>query len=47
MGSEENVRLKFAVDRIGLTLDDVAVLYEDSLNAEAWEKFISSLKGKE
>ena len=47
MGSEENVRLKFAVDRIGVTLDDVDILYEDSLNSEAWDKFISSLKGKE
>ena len=46
-GSHENVRLKFAVDRIGVTLDDVAILYEDLFNAEAWEKFISSLKGKE
>ena len=46
-GSEENVRLKFAIDRIGLTLDDIAIIYEDLLNAGAWEKFISSLKGKE
>ncbi len=46
-GSEENVRLKFAVDRIGVTLDDVAILYEDLLNAEAWERFIFSLREKE
>ncbi len=46
-GSHENVRLKFAVDRIGATLDDIVILYEDSLNAEAWERFISSLKEKE
>jgi adenylate cyclase len=45
-GSEENVRLKFAVDRIGATLDDIVIVYEDSLNAEAWERFISSLKEK-
>jgi len=45
-GSHENVRLKFAIDRIGATLDDVVIVYEDSLNAEAWEKFISSLKEK-
>jgi adenylate cyclase len=45
-GSEENVRLKFAIDRIGATLDDVVILYGDSLNGEAWEKFISSLKEK-
>ena len=43
-GSHENVRLKFAIDKIGVTLDDVVVAYEDSLNAEAWEKFITNLK---
>ena len=46
MGSEENVRLKFAIDRIGATLDDIVIVFEDSLNGEAWEKFISSLKEK-
>jgi hypothetical protein len=46
MGSHENVRLKFAVDKIGATLDDIVIIYEDSLNADAWEKFISSLKEK-
>src|SRR4030066_1728813 len=45
-GSHENVRLKFAIDKIGATLNDIAILYEDSLNAEAWERFISSLKEK-
>ena len=45
-GSEENVRLKFAVDKIGAGLDDVDILYEDSINGDAWEKFISSLKTK-
>jgi adenylate cyclase len=45
-GSHENVRLKFAVDKIGASLDDITVIYEDSLNGEAWEKFISSLKEK-
>jgi TolB-like protein/Tfp pilus assembly protein PilF len=46
MGSEENVRLKLAIDKIGATLDDVMIVYEDSLNADAWKKFISSLKEK-
>jgi TolB-like protein/Flp pilus assembly protein TadD len=46
IGSEENVRLKFAIDKLGAGLDDVAILYEDSLNGEAWEKFISSLREK-
>ncbi|HYA93613.1 MAG TPA: tetratricopeptide repeat protein [Thermodesulfobacteriota bacterium] len=45
-GSHENVRLKFAIDRIGASLNDIAIIYEDSLNADAWEKFISSLKEK-
>jgi len=45
-GSEENVRLKFAIDRVGATLDDIVILYGDSLNCEAWESFISNLKGK-
>jgi TolB-like protein len=46
-GSHENVRLKFAIDKIGATLNDIAILYEDSLNGEAWERFISGLKEKE
>ena len=45
-GSEENVRLKFAIDRIGAGLDDVLIIYEDSLNGDAWERFISSLRDK-
>ena len=43
-GSEENVRLKFAIDRIGESLDDVEIVYEDRLNGDAWERFILSLK---
>jgi hypothetical protein len=43
-GSRENVRLKFAVDKIGATLDDVVIVYEDSLNDDAWGQFISGLK---
>jgi len=46
-GSEENVRLKFAIDKIGASLNDVVIVYEDSLNIDAWERFISSLKEKE
>jgi TolB-like protein/Flp pilus assembly protein TadD len=45
-GSEENVRLKFAIDKIGAGLDDVDIVYEDSSNGDAWERFLSSLKGK-
>ncbi|MGA2468780.1 MAG: hypothetical protein ABSH06_31135, partial [Thermodesulfobacteriota bacterium] len=46
IGSEENVRLKFAIDKIGAGLDDVDIIYEDTLNGAAWERFISSLKRK-
>ena len=43
-GSGENIRLRFSVDRLGIGLDEVALIYEDSLNGEAWEKFLSNLK---
>jgi TolB-like protein len=46
IGSEENVRLKFAIDKLGASIDDIIITYEDSLNGEAWEKFISSLRRK-
>ena len=46
-GSEKNVRLKFAVDKIGLGLDDVGIFYEDALDADAWDRFISGLREKE
>jgi TolB-like protein len=45
-GSEENVRLKFAIEKIGASLDDVVILYEDSINGDAWERFLSNLKEK-
>ncbi|RPJ01720.1 MAG: hypothetical protein EHM36_13155, partial [Deltaproteobacteria bacterium] len=45
-GSEGNVRLKFAIDKIGATLDDAVIIYEDSLNGDAWDRFLSSLKGE-
>jgi TolB-like protein/tetratricopeptide (TPR) repeat protein len=43
MGSEENLRLKFALDKIGAGLDDVVIIYEDSVNGEAWDRFLFSL----
>ncbi|MEN6319978.1 MAG: hypothetical protein ABFD82_14635 [Syntrophaceae bacterium] len=46
-GSEENVRLKFSIDKIGVSLDDVVILYEDTVNGDAWERFLSSLKGQD
>ena len=45
-GSEENVRLKFSIDRVGATLDDIVIVYGDSSDGDAWEKFVSNLKGK-
>jgi len=45
-GSEEHVRLRFSIDKIGASLDDVVIVYEDSLNGEAWDRFLSSLKEK-
>jgi class 3 adenylate cyclase/tetratricopeptide (TPR) repeat protein len=44
MGSHENVRLKFAVDKIGVSLNETSIIFGDFLNAEAWDQFISSLK---
>ncbi|MBS3919306.1 MAG: hypothetical protein KG012_10490 [Deltaproteobacteria bacterium] len=48
-GSHEHVRLRFSVDKLGASLDDIVIIYEGYQNAEAWEKFISSLgqKGEE
>src|SRR4030043_1887802 len=43
-GSEENVRLRFSIDRLGLNLNEIDIIYEEYLNEEAWERFISDLK---
>ncbi len=42
-GSEKNVRLRFSIDRIGLNLNDINIIYEEYLNEEAWERFVSDL----
>jgi adenylate cyclase len=49
VGSEENVRLKFAIDKIGVGLNETSIIFGDSRNGEAWDQFIASLKkeGKE
>jgi hypothetical protein len=44
MGSNENVRLKFAIDKIGVGLNDTSIIFGDPLNGDAWDQFISSLK---
>ncbi|MGC9976735.1 MAG: tetratricopeptide repeat protein [Syntrophales bacterium] len=45
-GSEENVRLKFSIDKIGASLDDVVIAYEGASDGDAWERFLSTLKGQ-
>jgi adenylate cyclase len=47
MGSEENVRLKFALDKIGVNLDETSIIFGDYRNGEAWDQFIASLKKEE
>jgi len=44
MGSEENVRLKFAIDKIGVGLNETSIIFEDFRNGEAWDQFIASLE---
>jgi TolB-like protein len=47
MGSEEKVRLKFSVDRLGATLDQVVITYgeePDFSNEYSWDRFIESLE---
>ena len=43
MGSDENVRLKFAIDKIGVSLDKASIICGDLLNGDAWDSFIASL----
>jgi TolB-like protein len=45
-GSEENIRLRFSIDKLGVGLDDIVIIYEECQNGEAWERFISNLKRK-
>jgi len=43
-GSEENVRLKFAINKIGVGLNETSIIFGDFRNGEAWDQFITSLK---
>jgi TolB-like protein/Tfp pilus assembly protein PilF len=46
-GSREHVRLRFSVDKLGATLEDVSIVYGDDPNlgdADAWGEFIGGLK---
>ena len=47
MGSDENVRLKFAVDKMGIGLDETSIIFGEFRNGEAWDQFIASLKKEE
>ena len=46
-GSHEHVRLRFSIDKLGVGLDDIVIIYEEYQNEEAWKKFISGLRQKE
>ena len=47
-GSHENVRLKFAIDKLGVSIDETVIIFEDVLNGDAWNRFIASLeRGRE
>jgi TolB-like protein/Flp pilus assembly protein TadD len=44
LGSEENVRLKFSIDKIGVGLNETSIIFGDSRNSDAWDQFVASLK---
>ncbi len=47
MGSDENVRLRFSVDKLLLNLEDVVIVYGETqkqLDGNAWKNFLSDLK---
>jgi adenylate cyclase len=45
-GCEENVRLRFSIDKFGIGLNDVVIRFEESVDGKAWEIFIASLREK-
>jgi adenylate cyclase len=48
-GSHEYIRLRFSVDRLGASLDDVIIVfgeYPELVNADGWKEFLASLKEK-
>lgn len=44
VGSEENVRLRFCVDKTGVGLNEISIIFRDFRNGEAWGQFIGSLE---
>ena len=47
VGSHENVRLRFAMDKIGIGLNETAIIFGDFQNEEAWDQFIAGLRKEE
>lgn len=48
-GSNVNVRLRFSIDRLGIELDNVSIIYDEASTlraAEAWDRFIINLRQK-
>jgi len=46
-GSQEHVRLRFSVDKLGTALDDVVIVYGEDPNlsdSDAWEKYVERLR---
>ena len=46
-GSEEDVRLRLSIDKIGVSLDDVVIVYGEGpelTETDAWESFVANLK---
>jgi adenylate cyclase len=43
-GSEKDVRLKFALDKLNLSPEDVQIIYEN--DTDGWDRFISDLRKK-
>lgn len=48
-GSRENMRLRFSVERLGIALDDVAIVYgtsSETPEGKAWDRFLQELREK-
>ena len=44
VGSHENVRLRFAIDKVGLSLNEISIAFGNSSDGPAWDRFIAGLK---
>jgi hypothetical protein len=43
-GSEENVRLKLSLDRLGIALDQAHIVFGENQDQKAWEHYVAELK---